>query len=100
MSYQPQQPQWQQPPYQHVVVHLPPYSALAVISLVTSLLWICGVGSIVGLVTGILGIKECDRTGKRGKGVAIAGTIIGAIGTAFLAIWIVLMIGLASSPSS
>ncbi len=93
MSDQPQAPQPQYgPPGYPVPVYLPPYSALAIISFVFSLLWLCGVGSLVGVVLGPLGIRECEREGKRGKGLAIAGTVIGGIGTAFLAVWLIVLV--------
>ncbi|MYR95237.1 DUF4190 domain-containing protein [Streptomyces sp. SID4937] len=55
------------------VVH-PPLSAMAVASLVLSLL-VCL--APVGLVLGIVALVRIPRNGKRGKGLAVAGTAVG-----------------------
>ena len=58
----------------------PKTSALAIVSLVSSLLWMCGVGSLVAVITGIIGIKQTGAGKKKGRGLAIAGLIIGLLG--------------------
>ncbi|CAO0836308.1 membrane protein [Streptomyces microflavus] len=60
-------------PWQPVV--RPPLSGMAVASLVLSLL-VCL--APVGLVLGIVALVRIPRNGKRGKGLAVAGTAVGA----------------------
>jgi hypothetical protein len=45
-----------------------------------SLLWLFGVGSLLGLILGISSAKECDRTGEAGHGLATAAAILGFFG--------------------
>jgi hypothetical protein len=51
-------------------------SPLAVVSLVTSL-----VGAhLAGIITGHIALSQIRRTGERGRGLAIAGVVIGYVG--------------------
>ena len=65
-------------------------SGLAIASLVLGILWIYWIGSIVGLVLGYLALREIRRNphGIEGKGMALAGIILGwvAMVTLLLAI--------------
>jgi hypothetical protein len=56
----------------------------AIASLVTSLagLLFCGLPSIVGLILGIIAMRETKRTGQEGHGMALAGVIVGALAAA------------------
>ncbi|MCX5682737.1 MAG: DUF4190 domain-containing protein [Planctomycetota bacterium] len=58
-----------------------PMSLLAVLSLVLGLVGFAtfGVGGLVGLVLGILGLRKTAGGMKRGRGLAIAGMVIGAL---------------------
>lgn len=71
-------------------------SALAITSLVLGIVWICGVGSIAGLVLGIIALRQIDQAPAtapiEGKGMAIAGTVLGAIGTILLAVFLALAV--------
>jgi hypothetical protein len=59
-----------------------PTHGMAVASLVLSLLWLGGVGSILGVVFGYMARGEIDRSqGRRGgRGLAMAGIVIGWVG--------------------
>jgi hypothetical protein len=82
---------------------------MAIASLVTSaasvvLAGLCGIGLIsgpVGAVLGVIALNQIKDTGEDGRGLAIAGIVLGAllglIGAAFL---VLLVIGLAASSSS
>ena len=72
MSYQ--QPGYQQPQRTRGV------NALAVISLVAGVVWIFGFGSLVAVITGIIALGQIPKTGQGGRGMAIAGTALGAVG--------------------
>jgi YVTN family beta-propeller protein len=58
-------------------------SAFAVASLVLSILWLGGLGSLVAVVLGIAALWPIRKakSPKRGTGLAKAGIVIGAIGT-------------------
>ena len=51
---------------------------LAITSLVSSLVWVFGIGSVVGVVTAILTFKR--RPDPVSRGLAIAGLVIGVLG--------------------
>ncbi|MCX4964475.1 septum formation family protein [Streptomyces sp. NBC_00654] len=67
---------WQQPVPQQ------PLSGLAVTSLVLSLL-VCL--APLGLIAGIVALVRIPRNGRRGKGLAVAGVVVGAVVTALAA---------------
>jgi peptidyl-prolyl cis-trans isomerase B (cyclophilin B) len=75
------------------------WNVLAIVSLVTSLLWI----SLVGIITGHIALSQIKKTGEQGHGVALAGTIIGYVGLLGGIIvgifWIVLFAAAAASGS-
>jgi len=55
------------------------------------------VPSIAGLVTGFMGMKKVQETGERGRELAIAGMVMGGLGTLFALGYIILIIiGVAS----
>jgi hypothetical protein len=55
-------------------------------------------GGVLGVVFGIIGLRHCRRNGDRGRGLAIAGIVIGALALVF---WVaVIAIGLATSTSN
>ena len=71
----------------------------AIASLVASLagLVFCGLPSIAGFILGIVAMRECRRTGQDGYGLALAGTIVGGLVTALVALYVVFVIGIAAS---
>jgi Domain of unknown function (DUF4190) len=71
------------------VVHVPSpprTNGLAVASMVVGIVWIWGVGSILALVLGYTARTQIDRSGgtQTGRGMAIAGIVLGWIGIAGL----------------
>ncbi len=64
----------------------------AIAALVTSLagLLCCGLPSIVGLVLGIIAMRETKSTGQDGYGLAVAGVIIGALVVAGIVLYLLL----------
>ena len=73
------------------------WNVLSIVSLVASLI---GFG-IVGIITGHISLGQIKRTGEQGRGLALAGTIIGYVAVAFgliaIIIWIVVVAGIAAS---
>ena len=67
-------------------------NVLAIVSLVSSFFI-----SIVGIITGHIALSQIKKTGEQGRGMAIAGLIIGYIGIAAGIIWIIMIIILATA---
>jgi hypothetical protein len=58
-------------------------NTLAIASLVASVIgvlpFVCGVGSIIGIVLGVVALNQIKSTGESGRGLAIAGIAVGAV---------------------
>jgi Domain of unknown function (DUF4190) len=52
--------------------------------------FLCGVPAVLGIVFGFIALSRTGRTGQRGRGMAIAGIICGAV-------WLVLLVVLTAS---
>ena len=58
-----------------------PNSGFAIASLILGLVWFCGIGSVLAVIFGAIGLKETKPPeGKNGRGLAIAGLILGVLG--------------------
>lgn len=55
-------------------------NGFAIAALVLGILWLCGAGSLLALIFGIVALSQIKRTGQGGKGMAIAGIVLGAVG--------------------
>ncbi len=60
-------------------------------------LFTLGLGSVLGLIFGIVGLRQVSHDGSRGRGLAIAGVIMGGIG---VIVGVLLVIGLVVGGSS
>lgn len=87
---QPQRPEGAPPP-----LATPQTNSLAVASLVLGIIgpFLCGVGSVVGFVLGLVALDQIKKSEgwQTGRGSAVAGVILGGIVTALIAGWVVLM---------
>ena len=70
--------------------------AALVVSL-ASLVMFCGIPSFVAVILGVIAMREVRRTGQDGFGLALAGTIIGAVPTVFWLLYLVVLAGLYST---
>jgi hypothetical protein len=63
-------------------------SGLAVASLVLGLLWLCGLGSLLATIFGAVALSQISRSNGTitGKGLALAGLILGILGLALAAL--------------
>lgn len=71
-------------------------NVLAIVSLIASIAGIViawGIGSIVGIICGHISLNQIKKTGEEGRGMAVAGLIVGYIGLA-LAILSVIIIAI------
>ncbi|OMC53774.1 hypothetical protein A5747_17965 [Mycobacterium sp. IS-836] len=58
---------------------------MAIASLVCSLFgWLCIIGGILGIILGVLALGQIRQSGQGGRGLAIAGIVIGGIVTALV----------------
>ncbi len=100
-----QPPQYGQTPYGQASgwASTPKTDGLAIAALATSagaLLLTGGVLGIVGLILGIIALNRIRRTGANGRGLAIGGIVVGAIGMLIAAAWIGLLVwGLSRVPA-
>lgn len=69
-----------QPPYAVAA----PTNGLAVASLVCGIVWLGGLGSLLALVFGYMARGQIDASGGRegGRGLAVAGIVLGWVGVA------------------
>jgi hypothetical protein len=60
-------------------------NGMAIASLVCSLFgWLCLIGPMLGLIFGFIALGQIKQTGQGGRGMAIAGIVIGAIAIAVI----------------
>jgi hypothetical protein len=75
-------------------------SGLAIASLVLGILWLFGGGSILAVIFGHISLRQINRGERDGKGLAIAGLVLGYVGLAGLVAWVlfaVLLAGIAAN---
>lgn len=68
-------------------------NGFAVASMVLGIVWAMGIGSILALVFGYIAKSQIDQSGgtQTGRGMAIAGIVLGWVGVSFIALMIVSM---------
>ena len=70
-------------------------NTLAIVSLVASIsafIILPFIGSIVGIITGHMSLGQIKRTGEAGRGLGLAGTIVGWVGLALTIIGTIIAI--------
>lgn len=77
-------------------------NGMAIASFVLGLVWLWGVGGVLAVVFGVIAKRQIDESGgtQSGRGLAIAGIVLGVVGLASAVIVTILIIGAASSTSS
>ena len=58
-----------------------PTNGLAIASLVLGIVWLWGIGSILAIILGVVAKNQIDQSGglQQGRGLAIAGIIVGSV---------------------
>lgn len=74
--------------YGYGVVQQRGTNGLAIASMVLGILWVWWIGSVLAVVFGHIALGQIKRTGQGGRGMAIAGLVLGYIGIAFLVLFI------------
>lgn len=77
------------PPYGAYGAPAPKTNGLAIASLVASVISLCGLGSIAGIVLGVVALNQIKVSGESGRGLAIAGIVVGAVTLLFSLLWLV-----------
>jgi Domain of unknown function (DUF4190) len=112
-----QQPGYQQPGYQQPGYQQPGYQAtpaaqywaqrnyrpvktngLAIASLVLSIVWFFWLGSVAGLILGLVALKQTKQLNEGGRGLAIAGIIVS--GMAIISLILIIIVGAVTSKST
>jgi hypothetical protein len=76
------------------------FSGMAITGFVFSLLWLGGFGSLAAVVVCGIAMKRAKTRGQNGRGLAVAGLILGVLGL-LASIWLVLvLVGLGSAMDS
>lgn len=86
----------------HGYAPAPPTNALSVVSLVLSCVSVIFfITAPVGLILGIISLKQINKTNEQGKGMAIAGIIVGSFISLILLCYLafILFVIFASMPS-
>jgi Domain of unknown function (DUF4190) len=100
----PPAPQHPPPTYPQPYYWSPPTNGFAIASLICGIVGM-GVGSILALVFGYVAKRQIDESGgmQGGRGLAIAGIVLGWIGAGFLvlmavALAVMLIVALSTAP--
>jgi hypothetical protein len=84
------------PPYQGAVAQRGT-NGFAIASMVLGILWLYWVGSVLALVFGYIALKQIKQRGEGGKGMAIAGVVLGWVEVAVIPIIIIAVFAIGSS---
>ncbi|HWE55983.1 MAG TPA: DUF4190 domain-containing protein [Acidimicrobiales bacterium] len=69
-------------------------NGLAIASMVCGILWLAWLGSLLAVIFGHVSLHQIKRSGQGGRGMAIAGLILGYLG---IAVFIIAVIAAAAS---
>ncbi|HEY3673407.1 MAG TPA: DUF4190 domain-containing protein [Acidimicrobiia bacterium] len=92
------------PPVSAAYVSAPRNNGLAIASMVLGLVWVYWIGSILAVIFGHVALSQIKKSGgaRRGRGMAIAGVVLGYVGIALLIVFIVVVatVGVDHDPSA
>lgn len=80
LAYPPPYQEYYQPVYYQTAPPGPRSNGLAIASLVLGILWVWWLGSILALVFGYVALGQIKRSHEGGRGMAIAGIVLGWVG--------------------
>jgi hypothetical protein len=67
-----------------------PTNALAVAALVLGILWLFWIGSTLAILFGHIALDQIKHSNQSGKGMAVAGLVLGYVGAGTFALFVVL----------
>lgn len=73
----------------YAVAPTPPTSTMAILSLVLSITGVTilpVIGSVIGVVTGHIALNQLRSSGESGRGLAVAGLVVGYVGLTLLVV--------------
>lgn len=72
-------------------------NGLAIGSLIASILGLCTcIGSIVGIILGVIALNQIKERGGQGRGMALGGIWVGAVGIVLTIVWVIVNIAAAN----
>jgi hypothetical protein len=75
--------------YQYQVGPGPANNGMAIASMVLGIVWIYWIGSVLAVVFGFIALNQIGKRNESGRGMAIAGLVLGFVGIAILLILII-----------
>ncbi len=73
---------------------------MAIASMVLGIVWVWWVGSILAFTFGLIALRQIRERNESGRGMAIAGIVLGSIGVGILIVVIVLAAVGATHPNT
>lgn len=73
-------------------------NGLAIASLVLGIIWIYWIGSILAVIFGHIALSQIKKKGQEGKGLAVAGLVLGYLGVVTLVLLIVFAVAVSNDP--
>jgi hypothetical protein len=67
-------------------------NALAIVSLILGITWLGWLGSILAVIFGHVSLSQIKRTGQSGRGMAIAGLVLGYLGIVIGAVVVIFLV--------
>jgi hypothetical protein len=74
-------------------------NGMAIASMVLGIVWVYWIGSILAIIFGFVALNQIKERNQKGRGMAIAGLILGFIGVGFLVLGIIALATGAGSSS-
>ena len=74
-------------------------NGLAIASLVLGIVWVYWIGSVLAVIFGHVALSQINKSNgtQQGRGMAIAGLVLGWIGVAVLIVWLLFVASIAGS---
>jgi len=64
-------------------------NGMAIASMVLGIVWVYWIGSILALIFGFIALRQIRERNENGRGLAIAGVVLGSVGAVFLILFII-----------